>query len=151
MDTLGQVGLKETTRMRMRMSPGTERRQLVEHSWPPRCRCLGRVWCGLVAVVSVFFVMRTGLGFSAAAEAEEVDYLRQVKPILETKCYGCHGVLRQKATLRLETRALMLAGGKSGAAVVAGDAANSLLVQRRTTSGCRRPRMARHWRPGRSP
>ncbi|MDA1046249.1 MAG: PSD1 and planctomycete cytochrome C domain-containing protein [Verrucomicrobia bacterium] len=62
----------------------------------------------------------------ARQPVEEVDYLTQIKPILSTKCYACHGVLKQKAKLRLETRALML----KGKVIVPGKAAESLLIER---------------------
>jgi hypothetical protein len=61
---------------------------------------------------------------------DTVDYLAEVKPILSTKCYYCHGVLRQEAGLRLETLELMQTGGDSGAVIVAGNANGSLLIER---------------------
>ncbi|MEQ9408273.1 MAG: DUF1553 domain-containing protein [Fuerstiella sp.] len=69
---------------------------------------------------------------SAADPADTVDYLTQIKPLLTTKCYSCHGVLKQEAGLRLDTRQLMTAGGDSGAVFTAGDAAGSLLLERVT-------------------
>lgn len=62
----------------------------------------------------------------------EVDYLTEVKPLLTHKCNSCHGVLKQEAGLRLETAALMSKGGDSGAVIVAGQSAASLLLQRIT-------------------
>ncbi len=64
--------------------------------------------------------------------AADVDYLRQIKPLLEKKCYACHGVIKQEAELRLETKALMLSGGDSGAVIVPGKPEESLLYQRVT-------------------
>ncbi|QDV57748.1 PSD1 and planctomycete cytochrome C domain-containing protein [Rosistilla oblonga] len=58
--------------------------------------------------------------------AAAVDYLTDIKPMLETKCYSCHGVLKQEADLRLETRALMLESDS----IVPGNAAESLLFER---------------------
>lgn len=63
---------------------------------------------------------------------EKVDYLKQVKPLLETKCYACHGALKQEGGLRLETLALMLQGGDSGAAVQPGNDAASMILERIT-------------------
>ena len=31
-----------------------------------------------------------------AAEPARVDYQREVKPILQARCYACHSALRQK-------------------------------------------------------
>ena len=50
----------------------------------------------------------------------------KVKTLLSAKCYPCHGVLKQKAKLRLDTRDLML----KGEVIVAGKAAKSLLIER---------------------
>src|SRR5262249_15132765 len=62
--------------------------------------------------------------------ADPVDYARDVKPIFKERCYACHGALKQKGKLRLDTVALMTTGGKSGAAITPGDPAASLLLER---------------------
>lgn len=72
-------------------------------------------------------------GHRAAAD-ESVDYLKQIKPILAEKCFACHGALKQKGKLRLDTAALAIKGGKSGSAIQPGDAAGSLLLQRVTAA-----------------
>jgi mono/diheme cytochrome c family protein len=59
-----------------------------------------------------------------------IDYLEQVKPLLRERCYACHGPLKQKAGLRLDTAALAIKGGDSGPAVKPGDVAGSLLLER---------------------
>src|SRR5262245_52616390 len=46
--------------------------------------------------------------------AQSVDYMRDVKPILAASCYTCHGAIKQKAGLRLDTVAAMKAGGDHG-------------------------------------
>ena len=72
------------------------------------------------------------IGSPSGYAAEPVDYLKQIKPLLETKCYACHGVLKQEAGLRLETRALMLQGGDSGPAIDPGKLKSSLILERIT-------------------
>lgn len=68
------------------------------------------------------------------ARAEDsIDYLRQIKPVLQARCYACHGVLKQQAGLRLDTAALVIQGGASGAAVKPGDANASELLLRITS------------------
>ena len=47
-----------------------------------------------------------------ATQAAEVDYLTQVKPILQKHCYACHGALRQRGGLRLDTVTLANRGGR---------------------------------------
>ncbi len=57
-------------------------------------------------------------------------YSTQIRPILERKCYGCHGPEKQKGHLRLDERATALSPGDSGnAAIVPGDPMHSELVK----------------------
>ena len=69
----------------------------------------------------------------ALASEPAVDYSRDIKPILKERCFACHGALKQKAELRLDTGAMMRRGGDGGPAVVAGKVAGSLLVERITS------------------
>jgi mono/diheme cytochrome c family protein len=62
--------------------------------------------------------------FSPAASAA-VDFAKEVAPILQTRCIECHGPDKQKAKLRLDTKADFLKGAKNGPTVKAGDAAGS--------------------------
>jgi Protein of unknown function (DUF1549)/Protein of unknown function (DUF1553)/Planctomycete cytochrome C len=57
-----------------------------------------------------------------------VDYIRDIKPVLSKRCYACHGALKQKAGLRLDTAALMKKGGDSGSAIEPGSSGDSLIV-----------------------
>jgi len=52
----------------------------------------------------------------------------KVRPILATNCYACH-TNSQLGGLRLDSRAGMLKGGQTGAAIVPGDPDKSLLIQ----------------------
>ncbi|MBN9117851.1 MAG: DUF1553 domain-containing protein [Planctomycetes bacterium] len=66
-----------------------------------------------------------------AAPAGAVDFYKQVQPILEAKCAGCHTGDRSKGGLRLDDRAAALAGGKNdGPAVTPGKPAESSLLAR---------------------
>lgn len=72
---------------------------------------------------------------SATVSASDSDsYLGDVRPVLKERCFACHGALKQEAGLRLDTVALMLQGGDSGAAIVASQPDTSLLLQRVTSS-----------------
>jgi hypothetical protein len=75
------------------------------------------------------------LGSAPSFAADQIDYLKQVKPLLTEKCYSCHSALKQEAELRLETRALMLVGGDSGAVITPKNAAQSVVVERITDKG----------------
>ena len=68
----------------------------------------------------------------ALLPAEKVDFNTQIQPILSENCYACHGP--DEATieggLRLDDRTLALKGGDSGKAIVPGDPAKSLIIER---------------------
>ena len=70
------------------------------------------------------------LFLSLQVSAAEVDYLREVKPILHERCFACHGALKQEAGLRLDSSSLIRQGGDSGTAIEPGKSAASLLVER---------------------
>ena len=75
----------------------------------------------------------------ATAFAREIDYARDVHPLLLARCGSCHSGSQPQAALRLITRADILRGGRSGPAIVANSSASSLLIQRIT--GVKTPRM----------
>ena len=62
-----------------------------------------------------------------------VDYLRDIKPVFKARCYACHGALKQKAGLRVDTAANILKGAKGDAIVVLGKPTNSELIARITS------------------
>lgn len=79
--------------------------------------------------------VRHGCGLLVLAlltpSAFAVDYAKDIKPLLRERCYACHGALKQKADLRLDTAAAMRKGGDSGD-ILAGD--HALLLERVITS-----------------
>ncbi|MBT6851605.1 MAG: hypothetical protein HOA16_10460, partial [Opitutae bacterium] len=58
------------------------------------------------------------------------DFHKQVRGILEVSCVRCHGPEKQKGELRLGSLVHAKKGGDSGAALVAGNASKSLLLER---------------------
>ena len=77
------------------------------------------------------FALLSGFALAGAAKAAEpVDYGRQVKPILKARCYACHGALKQKGHLRLDTGDLIRKGGDQGPAIEPGHADESALIDR---------------------
>jgi hypothetical protein len=73
------------------------------------------------------------------ASAAEVDYLKDIKPLLSSRCSACHGALRQKSGLRLDAAELIRKGGKNGPAIAPGKSGESLLIDHVTAND--RPRM----------
>ena len=66
----------------------------------------------------------------SAMAAESVDYLREIKPLLKSRCYACHGALKQKTELRLDTGAAIRRGSKNGPVVLTNAVAKSPLLLR---------------------
>jgi mono/diheme cytochrome c family protein len=67
-------------------------------------------------------------GARPAENRATVDYAIQIKPLLKEHCVACHGAVKPRAGLRLDTAAAALKGGKAGPAVIPGHGAESPLV-----------------------
>ena len=64
--------------------------------------------------------------------AKGVEFFEaKIRPVLSARCYACHSASSKelKAGLRPDKREGLLQGGESGAAVIPGDVAESLLIQ----------------------
>jgi len=72
-----------------------------------------------------------------AGDGEEF-FEKSVRPLLEERCLRCHGEDRPKASLRLDSRAGVLAGGKHGPAAIEKRPDESLLVQAVRREGARK-------------
>lgn len=60
----------------------------------------------------------------------EVDFSREILPILEDNCIDCHGPDKAKSEFRVDQRPVMLKGGDSGlAAIVPGKPEKSFLLE----------------------
>src|SRR3954462_5618391 len=71
-------------------------------------------------------------GAAAPAFGAAPDFRRDVLPVLQAHCLKCHGDGAKKGGLDLRSPALMLQGGTTGPAVVAGNSAKSLLIEQVT-------------------
>ena len=65
---------------------------------------------------------------SRRSGAGQIDYARQVKPLLTRHCVACHGAARTRAGLRLDTAAAALKGGKNGPVIQPGHGEESPLI-----------------------
>ena len=59
----------------------------------------------------------------------QVDFARDVEPLLKAHCLKCHGAAKPKAQLRLDAKGPAMKGGLSGPAIVPGKSADSLFIQ----------------------
>ncbi len=70
------------------------------------------------------------LGIPSKLFAEDaVDYTRDIKPLFQKHCIGCHGPKKKESGLRLDAAAFAKKGGDRGQAIIAGKSAESLLYQ----------------------
>lgn len=65
-----------------------------------------------------------------ASKPEAAEFFeKQVRPLLATHCYSCHGAKKQEAGLRLDSRAAAFKGSESGPVLLAGKPEESRLVR----------------------
>jgi len=74
-------------------------------------------------------LLAVGLTAIPLLAAEEPSYTRDVRPILDKSCTSCHQPASKQSELDLTTYAGLQAGGRRGAAFVAGSPELSLVVQ----------------------
>jgi len=60
--------------------------------------------------------------------AANFDFHKDIRPILETNCVGCHGAVKQKGKFRLDTRDWLRKGGENGEVIKGGRSAESPLI-----------------------
>ncbi len=75
----------------------------------------------------------TGRPVTGADSDEQVDFVRDIKPLLQKHCVECHGADAQEGGLRLDVRSVALEGGDSGYAIVAGKSSEGALIERVTS------------------
>ncbi len=89
--------------------------------------------------IIIFAALALGLPFAATladdtpsskADPALVEFFEgKVRPVLEAHCIQCHGASKQKAGLRLDSRAALLKGGDSGQAIEPGRPEGSRLIE----------------------
>jgi len=60
----------------------------------------------------------------------QIDYEKDIHPILSKNCYGCHGPKKQKGGYRLDTKSAALGKALDETPVIAGKSAESTLIKR---------------------
>ena len=83
----------------------------------------------LVVSVSSLVVLQ-GQSPTTQAPSRQIDYDKDVRPLLSQNCYSCHGPEAQQAGLRLDLRQNALRGGDYGPVIVPGKSHESKLIRR---------------------
>ncbi len=66
-----------------------------------------------------------------ASPKSQVDFARDMQPVLEERCLSCHGPEKQESSFRVDLRESLHSGGDSGsAAIVPGEVKKSVLLDR---------------------
>ncbi|MFH1299423.1 MAG: PSD1 and planctomycete cytochrome C domain-containing protein [Planctomycetota bacterium] len=98
------------------------------HYWGFKATGLRMACC-----VSVLFCLRFVSGETSPAAkktpATEIQFARDIQPILEAHCLDCHGHADPESSFSLTTRQTTLAGGNYGMALLPGHPAKSPLFQ----------------------
>ena len=81
----------------------------------------------MLPVKSVIFI---SILFPLVLFPQEVDFVRDVQPILKKSCVGCHGAAQQLGGLRLDAKTTTFTGGVSGPSVKPNHAIDSPLYIR---------------------
>ncbi|MCM8542236.1 MAG: DUF1549 domain-containing protein, partial [Lentisphaeraceae bacterium] len=77
-----------------------------------------------------FKIHASMLSLLMTCNAGAADFIKDIKPILESTCLKCHNSNKDKGDLNLETLEHSKKGGESGAAIVPGDIKKSLLLEK---------------------
>src|SRR5438067_13392612 len=89
----------------------------------------------MIRIPAVFAAALVAISLRAPAAGADrtLTFEEHIRPILKAHCFACHGDEDEKeANLDLRLLRTMAKGGDSGAAIVAGKAAESLIVERIT-------------------
>src|SRR5438876_12343216 len=83
----------------------------------------------LSAISCLLLPLLASLAAAASSSPKPADYLRDVKPILQSRCYACHGNGTHLGGFQIDSREGILKGGQTHPAVVPGHSERSLLIQ----------------------
>ena len=93
------------------------------------CRvAIGHVGAALLACTALAGAPALDASKLPPPAAKQIDFVRDIKPILTGTCLRCHGPERPKSHFRLTDRAAALKGGDEGVDIIPGQSAKSPLV-----------------------
>ncbi len=137
-------------RFRVRGKTGGRLRGLSLSSRMPNCSHeisnMNRIWkeatvSSFVCLVNqalsiiVFAQITSGMVKGDEVAADRVEFVRDIQPLLLSRCAECHGEKAAKSGLRLDVKSAALHGGDSGAVIVPNQSAKSTLMERISSRG----------------
>ena len=93
--------------------------------------CLVNQALWIVVIVPV----TAGIVIGDDVAADRVEFVRDIQPLLLSRCAECHGEKAAKSGLRLDVKSAAFTGGDSGAVIVPKQSAKSLLLERISSRG----------------
>ena len=82
-----------------------------------------------LSILAIFLTAQPIFARAADDRAKVAFFEQHVRPVLSEHCVKCHGARKQESDLRLDSRAAMLTGGESGAAMVPFKPDDSLILE----------------------
>ena len=80
-------------------------------------------------IVVLFVGIANAFSVAGLCDAQEIDFVRDVRPIFVEHCYACHSGSEQESGLRLDLKSAAFKGGDNhGPDIVAGDVESSPLL-----------------------
>src|SRR4051812_14856231 len=77
----------------------------------------------------LFFVLVSS-PLAAAQTSQQTEFFeKQIRPVLATHCFNCHGPKKQQAGLRLDSREALLKGSDNGPVLNLNNPDKSLILQ----------------------
>jgi len=64
-----------------------------------------------------------------AAAGGQIDFLKDIQPILAERCYSCHGPEKQKSDLRWDSKSSLTKTGEHGPVLIPGNSAASRVIR----------------------
>lgn len=97
-----------------------------------RSRNTIRLLCAFATLAFGWFAFGepASTAFGGYSRQTQVDFERDIRPLLHARCIECHGADKQQSGLRLDHKAAALKGGAGGAVIVPGNSAASELIRR---------------------